>query len=196
MHPCGSLLLEPALCRSDFSRDAFLRDCDRASRLKSLLQRQGRASPTPALRFCARSLPCFRTSARRSALLFRVPVAVRRAGGGSARRGARTMRARSLRHMDVPSTNPAARSRRRRAGCPQTGLLRCVLLFGFFLLDKQEKETGPQGCGTKTHGCESVVAKEALHALKKKRRASGNPSQRVIVQRPPATIRSPFRRIP
>jgi len=26
-------------------------------------------------------------------------------------------------------------------------------------LDKQEKETGPQGCGTNPHGCESVFAK-------------------------------------
>ena len=41
------------------------------------------------------------------------------------------------------STNLPRSGRRRRRG---------VLLFGFFLLDKQEKETGPQGCGTNLHG--------------------------------------------
>jgi len=45
---------------------------------------------------------------------------------------------------------------------PRSGRRRCggVLLFGFFLLDKQEKETGPQGCGTNPHGCDPVFAIE------------------------------------
>ena len=86
-------------------------------------------------------------SARRSALLSG-PLQRRWTAVDKARRGARTMRARSpsahgcaVGEPRPPFTNLPRRMRGRR---------RCwvVLLFGFFLLDKQEKETGPQGCGT------------------------------------------------
>ena len=36
-----------------------------------------------------------------------------------------------------------------------------ALLFGYFLLGKQEKVTRAQGCAWKTQGCGSVVAKSA-----------------------------------
>ena len=36
---------------------------------------------------------------------------------------------------------------------PADRAARGVLSFGSFSLDKQRKGTGPQGCGTKTHGC-------------------------------------------
>jgi len=34
--------------------------------------------------------------------------------------------------------------------------------LGYLLLDKQEKVTGPQGCGTNMQGCGSVFATEAF----------------------------------
>jgi len=48
-----------------------------------------------------------------------------------------------------------------RAGCARDRGLEGALLFGDFLLGKQEKVTRSQGCERKTHGCGSVFAKEA-----------------------------------
>jgi hypothetical protein len=95
------------------------------------------------------------------------PRAARRVGGGKARRGARRKRARSLpvhgRTLNEPRS-PLAQS----AGTmPADRAARGALLFGYFLLGKQEKVTGPQGCGTNTQGRESVFAKEALRCRSK-----------------------------
>ncbi len=46
-----------------------------------------------------------------------------------------------------------------RARCARDRGREGALLFGDFLLGKQEKATGPQGCGTNRHGRESVFAK-------------------------------------
>ena len=84
------------------------------------------------------------------------------AGGRRTRRpaGARTRCARVRRDAGCivgeprpPFTHPQGRM-------PGGRHCRGVLLFGFFLLDKQEKETGPQGCGTNLHGRGQVFAKK------------------------------------
>ncbi len=45
-----------------------------------------------------------------------------------------------------------------RARCARDRGREGALLFGVFLLGKQEKDTGPQGCGTNRHGRQSVLA--------------------------------------
>ncbi len=93
---------------------------------------------------------------RRTLLCFRVPFS---AGGRRSIRpaGARAGRARVRRDAGCSVGEP----RPTFTHLPRSGRRRCrgVLLFGFFLLDKQEKETGPQGCGTNLHGRGPVVAR-------------------------------------
>jgi len=57
----------------------------------------------------------------------------------TARRGARTMRARSLRSRDGPSANPAARSRSQRAGARWPGRSRVPFLLVTSLWASKEK---------------------------------------------------------
>jgi len=90
--------------------------------------------------------------ARRSALLLPMPIS----GGGQWPKrpagGARWIA------LIAPSAHGRAvgatgrRPRTARAGCARGAAARAALLFGDFLLGKQEKVTGPQGCGTNPPG--------------------------------------------
>ena len=76
-----------------------------------------------------------------------------------ARRGARTMRARSLSGQGWPVSEPPERPRGvTRAGMPVWPRPRGCVLFGYFLLHKQEKVTPSQGCEGSSQGRESGFA--------------------------------------
>jgi len=137
----------------------------RAARSCAQKQRQQPASCGAlacfALLLCLALLLCFVfASARRSALL-PGPRRARRAHGGSGPAGgACTMHALFRTHMDVRPENPGMRSRTCRAGCPEGATDRGRLLFGYFLLARQEKVTRSSAGGVEALALEHTRQSE------------------------------------
>ena len=75
-----------------------------------------------------------------------------------ARRGARTMRARSLSGHGWPVSEPPQRPREVAGHDARRPRPRGCVLFGYFLLHKQEKVTPSQGCEGSSQGRESGFA--------------------------------------
>ena len=86
-----------------------------------------------------------------------------------ARRGARTMRARSLSGQGRPVSEPPERPREVAGQEARRPRPRGCVLFGYFLLHKQEKVTPSQGCEGSSQGRESVL----VTAPKSKTEANG-----------------------
>ena len=113
-------------------------------------------------------------SARRSALLFVSPSAAVNGGRISPKGRAHDVRAFAV------GAGGAVGEPRPTFTHPQgrmPGGRRCwgALLFGYFLLGKQEKVTRSQGCEWNMHGCGSVIAKDAMPAT---RRSTANNAPR------------------
>ena len=94
------------------------------------------------------------------ALALQGPSRPRRACAGSARRVARRMRASLSSGHGWPVDKPRSTIAKSLGhGCPNDRGREGALLFGYFLLGKQEKVTRAQGCAWKTQGCGSVIAR-------------------------------------
>jgi len=118
-------------CRSGFSRDAFF---NRVAQGKGI---PAEAAPATAL-----------ASARRSALLcFSGPLQRRWTADETARRGARTTRARSPSAQDALSANLGRRSRTFRAGCAEGDAAGLPFLLVPFLWASKEKEPARRDAG-------------------------------------------------